>query len=234
MRYLALTLLLAACAPRTYGVAQLWPQPSPQNPQLIYTYDTLTVWDDEAPQRSTNTERTSSTAFENGLDCAGRLFANSIEEQRPNGTVNYAGLQCHDARGFGHIASVHPTTLVRTTYSMKIKLPARVRVGDTWSGTHGDPPHTRWCEAVPTPFCSQGLATECLSVKPTSTVYLRQHWCKDTGWVGMEGVLTGKSTMTIWTEQATRNGHIVPYVPIGKRPLPTTADIKRRAALGAK
>jgi hypothetical protein len=122
-------------------------------------------------------------------------------------------------RGVAWFATVAPDG-VETRFEPKVALPAAVRPGDAWAGEHGD--HGRACEAGRTPFCRDGIATTCTTRWSDRATWMRQHWCRDLGWVGFELVTVGDSgaPVAFWSTGATRDGQPLPDVPIGRRPLP--------------
>ncbi|MCB9688045.1 MAG: hypothetical protein H6738_17745 [Alphaproteobacteria bacterium] len=139
--------------------------------------------------------------------------------QPPTGTLWVSG-----ERGLGYFASVGPTGQV-VTYATKLALPATVRTGETWEGVHGEGAgeNTRTCHVEPTPYCPDtGAAVACETHwKSGGAVWMRQHYCKDVGWVGYEALsVRGGITTRTWSEEATLDGKPLPLVGMEQRPFP--------------
>lgn len=111
----------------------------------------------------------------------------------------------------------------------KVELPAAVKPGDAWEAEHGQDgsKHHRRCVAEPTPFCDAGIATTCTTTWEARTVWLRQHWCAEVGWVGFESVSAadGQPSAAFWSTGATLDGQPLPDAPLEQRPIPAPSEL---------
>jgi hypothetical protein len=143
---------------------------------------------------------------------------------------NSRGLYILGPDGWGHFASQYMDRGWQG-YEAKIELPSLVSVGDIWSGSHGagEDFNLRECQALPSVYCSAGLATECVTRKANTVVFLRQHYCAGVGWVGHEAMVVRSDdfAMEDWSAQVSIEGVAVPYAERAVRPLPTARKLRK-------
>lgn len=148
-------------------------------------------------------------------------------DQDPEGRAAVRTRYVVGPEGAAHFAVLRPEGWV--PYAPKVELPARVALGDRWSGVHGegDRRNERTCEVEATPFCADGWAVACTIHWETRATWMRHHWCPADGWRGFEAVLnSGPLPMRIWSSGVSRDGVALPEVPIEARPLPEAPEIR--------
>jgi hypothetical protein len=143
--------------------------------------------------------------------CKGRVDA--VEETAWGGNgapIRSRTHYCLDQAGYGHFAFEGHESETRRVYATKYELLTDTRVGQSWSGVHGEGEkrNTRSCLAESTPFCVDGVATLCTTEYSTSIVWLRQHYCRGEGWRGFESVIvrSGEVAFVSWSRDVVADG----------------------------
>jgi hypothetical protein len=112
----------------------------------------------------------------------------------------------------------------------KVELPAKVKPGASWSAEHGEggDRHQRRCQAEPTPFCDAGVAVACTTEWAARSVWMRQHYCADVGWVGFEAVAVadGQPPSVFWSTDAAKDGQALPAAGMEQRPVPAPEELR--------
>ncbi len=116
-----------------------------------------------------------------------------------------------------------------TFHPPKVAVPLTFDVGNHWAARHttesGD--HLRRCEAVPSPWCDDGVAIECVTFKVHSVTWVKNHWCPAHGQVGYDGVVVkvGRAPFWSWSTSPRRAGVDLPDLPLDQRPFPDVAPL---------
>ena len=155
-------------------------------------------------------------AIEDAEHCRGR----ALEVWTDHGFSRTGSRTCTTEDSVGHYA--FNDGLDWTFYATKTELRDELRVGETWAATHGNEGNRneRTCRAEKSPFCRDGLATACTTRWDKSMVWIRQHWCPEGGWRGMEARVwrDGSLSMTTWTTDVVVDGVALDNVAMSRRP----------------
>ena len=140
----------------------------------------------------------------------------------PDGTVRTS---LHGTHAVGAVYFAHRTDDGPWRFhSPKVHVPQTFAIGDAWAARHGTPPdqQLRRCDAEPTPWCADGVATTCVTLKMHHVTWVRNHWCPAHGHVGHEGLVVrvGAEPYWSWSSDLERAGQTLPDLPITARPVP--------------
>ena len=89
----------------------------------------------------------------------------------------------------------------------------------------------RRCDAVPTPFCADGVAVACVTLKVHHVTWVRNHWCPAEGHVGHEGLVAqvGAAPYWSWSSDPAREDQPLTNLPLSQRPTPDIEVLMRMA-----
>ena len=164
--------------------------------------------------RSSQTE--TRIEIEDEAHCDGQ----ALEAWTRTGSVRTGSRTCLTEDSYGHYA--FHDGMDWTFYEAKMELRDGLRVGEAWTSTHGGDgaQNERSCRVEKSPFCRDGLATACTTRWDKSMVWVRQHWCPEGGWRGMEARVweEGSLALTTWSSDVVVDGIELDNVRLSRRP----------------
>ncbi len=120
--------------------------------------------------------------------------------------------------GYGFAGTLDEDGDLEAWEPAQVVLPAKPRVGDTWTQTHtkGSRSSERSCEIMVAEHCAGGIVSVCESKRPLGVVVLRDHFCPAQGWVGFEALQSvgNQPPLRMWSETIARDGIAIPGIPV--------------------
>ena len=141
---------------------------------------------------------------------------------------------CRDAKGMGHFAGIYPGQGKRHVYEIKYELLSKTRVGQAWSGEHGEgeEKNQRSCRVEESRYCEKGVATVCVTERTQDRfIWLRHHYCVGQGWRGHDALMLAGNELIMrgWSSDVVVDGTAYPDAE-APMDLPDLAGVREEAA----